>query len=75
MRELLGDRVTDVGPTRRMVAHRPFANGAEFRDYFKAVYGPTIAVYAGSPTTPRGPPPSTAALADLGDRYVTAGGA
>ena len=22
-----------------------FADGAEFRDYFKAVYGPTIAVY------------------------------
>ena len=28
-----------------MLAVDHFADGAEFRDYFKTVYGPTIAVY------------------------------
>ena len=42
---LLGDRVSDVDmPRARTDGHR-FADGAEFRDYFKAVYGPTIAAY------------------------------
>jgi SAM-dependent methyltransferase len=45
VRALLGDRVTDVVTERRMLDVGRFADGAEFRDYFKAVYGPTIAVY------------------------------
>lgn len=42
---LLGDRVTDVVTERRTLTVDHFADGAAFRDYFKAVYGPTIAVY------------------------------
>jgi ubiquinone/menaquinone biosynthesis C-methylase UbiE len=45
VRALLGDGVTDVVMERRMLTVTAFANGAEFRDYFKALYGPTIAVY------------------------------
>jgi ubiquinone/menaquinone biosynthesis C-methylase UbiE len=42
---LLGDRVTDVVTERRMLTVDQFADGDEFRDYFKAAYGPTISVY------------------------------
>jgi ubiquinone/menaquinone biosynthesis C-methylase UbiE len=45
VRALFGDRVTDVVTERRMLTVDHFADGAEFRDYFKAVYGPTISVY------------------------------
>jgi SAM-dependent methyltransferase len=45
VRALFGDRVTDVVAQRRTLPVTHFADGAEFRDYFKAVYGPTIAAY------------------------------
>lgn len=41
---LLGDRVEGIRARRGNVAI-PFRTGAEFRDYFKRRYGPTIAVY------------------------------
>ena len=45
VRDLLGDQVADVSAERRRLPVDAFADGAEFRDYFKARYGPTIAVY------------------------------
>lgn len=45
VRELLGDRVVDVVAERRILDVDRFSSGAEFRDFFKATYGPTIAVY------------------------------
>lgn len=45
VRALLGDRVTDVSTERQMLTVDQFTDGAEFRDYFKNFYGPTIAVY------------------------------
>jgi len=45
VRNLLGDRVTDVVATTRTLTVGHFASGEEFRDYFKRNYGPTIAVY------------------------------
>jgi SAM-dependent methyltransferase len=45
VRALLGDRVTDVVTERRSLTVDHFPDGAAFRDYFKAVYGPTIAAY------------------------------
>ncbi len=45
VRTLLGDRVTDVAVRRQTVTVDRFATPAEFRDYFKTNYGPTIAVY------------------------------
>ena len=45
VRELLGDRVRDITATRRTLVVDNFKTPAEFREYFKNVYGPTIAVY------------------------------
>ena len=45
VRALLGDRVTKVHAEVRSLPVARFASGEEFRDFFKAVYGPTIAVY------------------------------
>jgi ubiquinone/menaquinone biosynthesis C-methylase UbiE len=52
VRELFGDRVTGVVAHRKTVPIRHFAAPADFREYFKTHYGPTIAVYraiAGDP--------------------------
>jgi SAM-dependent methyltransferase len=45
VRALLGDQVTDITADRQTVTVDCFASPAAFRDYFKASYGPTIAVY------------------------------
>jgi SAM-dependent methyltransferase len=54
VRDLLGDRVTDVVARRQSVRVDRFGRPAEFRDYFKARYGPTIAVYRGIAGDPAG---------------------
>ncbi len=45
VRALLGDRVTGISAQRGTVRVDLFAQPADFRDYFKARYGPTIAAY------------------------------
>jgi SAM-dependent methyltransferase len=45
VRSLLGDRVTNVTARRQRVRIDRFGEPQSFRDYFKARYGPTIAVY------------------------------
>lgn len=45
VRGLFGDRVTDVGAHRRSVTVDRFDSPDAFRDFFKANYGPTVAVY------------------------------
>jgi SAM-dependent methyltransferase len=45
VRELMGDRVTDVQAVRRTVRVEQFAAPEEFRDFFKATYGPVIAAF------------------------------
>jgi len=47
VRALLGEAVTDVVARRQTVAIDRFAHPGAFLDYFKANYGPTIAVYRG----------------------------
>ncbi|MFF9915378.1 class I SAM-dependent methyltransferase [Streptomyces sp. NPDC013457] len=42
---LLGDGVTDVEARRQALRVDRFARPEEFRDFFKACYGPTIATY------------------------------
>jgi len=52
VRELFGDRVTDLDLQRRTVIMDHCADPTEFREYWKRNYGPTIAVYkfnAGEP--------------------------
>ena len=45
VRELLGDRVSDLSGRTAALAVSQFATPEAFRDYFKRNYGPTIAVY------------------------------
>nr|WP_297414018.1 class I SAM-dependent methyltransferase [uncultured Nocardioides sp.] len=45
VRELFGDRVERVVAERRMQRIDRFGSPEEFRDFFKANYGPTIAAY------------------------------
>ncbi|MFJ4861821.1 hypothetical protein [Streptomyces sp. NPDC088748] len=45
MHELLGDAVTDVEARRRTVRVDRFTGPTDFREFFKACYGPTVAVY------------------------------
>lgn len=47
VRALLGDAVTEVVARRQTVTIDRFAHPSAFRDYFKANYGPTVAVYRG----------------------------
>jgi hypothetical protein len=45
VRDLLGDRVRDITATKRTLVVDNFKTPTDFREYFKNVYGPTIAVY------------------------------
>ncbi|MFD7078843.1 class I SAM-dependent methyltransferase [Streptomyces sp. NPDC059918] len=45
VRGLLGHRITGVEARRQTVRVDRFARPADFREFFKATYGPTIAVY------------------------------
>jgi SAM-dependent methyltransferase len=67
---LLGERVTDLVTEHRMLTVDQFAGGAEFRDYFKTCYGPTIAAYRGIAGEPEQVAALDAALAELGDRQL-----
>jgi SAM-dependent methyltransferase len=70
VRELLGDRIADFTATRRTLGVDRFADGAAFRDYFKAHYGPTIAAYQGIASEPDRVGALDAELAELGDRFL-----
>lgn len=70
---LLGERVTDVQARRGALAVDRFADGAAFRDYFKACYGPTITAYRGIADDPEKVAELDAALAGLGDRALAGG--
>lgn len=74
VRALLGDRVTDVRAEVRSLPITRFARGTEFRDFFKAVYGPTIAVYKNVADDPARTDELDAALLDLTDRFQNADG-
>lgn len=45
LRELFGERVTDLQTRRQTVTFDGFAGPTEFREYWKRNYGPTIAAY------------------------------
>jgi ubiquinone/menaquinone biosynthesis C-methylase UbiE len=66
---LLGDRVERIQARRQSVAI-PFATGAEFRDYFKQRYGPTIAVYRNLGGDAERATALDRALAELGDQNL-----
>ncbi|WP_448809001.1 class I SAM-dependent methyltransferase [Agromyces bauzanensis] len=74
VRDLLGDRVTDVMTVREPIEIR-FATGEAFRDYFKKNYGPTIAVFNRIAGDPDQVAALDAALAELGNNALDASGA
>jgi SAM-dependent methyltransferase len=71
VRALLGDRVTDVVTERRMLTVEQFADGAEFRDYFKTLYGPTISVYRNIEDDPDRVAALDADIAQVGDSVLS----
>jgi len=73
VRNLFGDRIDDVSAVRESVTIDRFATGAEFRDYFKSHYGPTIAVYGRIADDAAQVAELDAALAELGDSHITDG--
>ena len=70
VREIFGDRVTDVRAVRESVRFDRFATGEEFRAYFASHYGPTIAVYNRNADDPAAVAAIDEALRGLGDRAI-----
>lgn len=73
VRELLGDQVSGLCADRWSVSIDSFATGAQFRDYFKACYGPTIAAYRSLADDTGRVAELDAVLADLGDGWIRDG--
>jgi ubiquinone/menaquinone biosynthesis C-methylase UbiE len=73
VRTLFGDRVTDLVAHQQNLRVDRFADGAEFREFMKANYGPTIAVYRFIADDPTRVAALDADLAALGDRFLTDG--
>jgi ubiquinone/menaquinone biosynthesis C-methylase UbiE len=73
VRRLFGDQVTDLVAHQQTLRVERFATGAEFRDFFKAHYGPTIAVYRFLAENPARVEALDADLAALGDRAISDG--
>jgi len=67
--ELFGDRVDDVKAIVERLQVDTFATPEEFRDYFKACYGPTIGVYKNIADDPAKVVSLDAELADLARRH------
>jgi SAM-dependent methyltransferase len=73
VRDLFGDRVSDLVARQQTLRVDRFADGAEFRDFFKRNYGPTIAVYRSLSADPAKAEALDADLAALGDRFLQDG--
>jgi SAM-dependent methyltransferase len=69
VRDLLGDRVTDVVARRQTVTVGGFASPEAFRDFWKSVYGPTIVAYRGIADDPERTAALDRELAALVARY------
>ncbi|SOX52863.1 methyltransferase domain-containing protein [Mycobacterium ahvazicum] len=70
VRALLSDRVVEFSAQRRVLQVDCFADGAAFRDFFKANYGPTLAAYRGIADEPERVAALDTQLAELGSRYL-----
>lgn len=73
VRDLFGDRVEDFVARQQALRVSRFATGAEFRDFFKAYYGPTIAVYRFLADDAEKVAALDADMAALGDRFLDDG--
>jgi ubiquinone/menaquinone biosynthesis C-methylase UbiE len=68
VRELFGDRVTDVRASQQMLRVDTLRAPDAFREYFKTNYGPTIAAYRGIAEDPARVAELDQALLDLAER-------
>jgi hypothetical protein len=75
VRALLGDRVTDVVARTQDLEVGCFPDAVSFREFFKATYGPTIAVYRSIAGDPARVAALDEALLELGRRHDEGGGA
>ena len=75
VRALLGDQVTEITTRRETVRVDRFATPEQFRDYFKARYGPTIAAYRGIADEPERIASLDQELAELARRQSDRDGA
>ncbi|MBI2701989.1 class I SAM-dependent methyltransferase [Mycobacterium gordonae] len=73
VRDLLSDRITGFAARREMLPVATFGDGAAFRDFFKANYGPTVAAYREIAGDPDRVAALDAELAALGDRHLAGG--
>jgi len=73
LRSLLGDQVTNVRVRRQSVRVDLFARPEDFRDYFKARYGPTIAAFRAIAADPDRTAALDAELVGLARRQGTVG--
>jgi len=69
VRELFGDRVTDVTASQQLLRAETMADAVTFREYFKKNYGPTIAAYRGLADDPERAAELDQALLDLVERF------
>jgi SAM-dependent methyltransferase len=67
VRDLFGSTTTDLVARQQSLRVERFSDGAEFRDFMKANYGPTIAVYTSIAGDPAKVEALDADLAALGD--------
>jgi len=74
VRGLLGDRVAEVSASRAVLRVDHFGTPADFRDYFKSHYGPTIVVYRAIADDPEKVAALDRALEELAERYDTGSG-
>jgi SAM-dependent methyltransferase len=73
VRDLFGDRVDDFVARQEALRVDRFADGAQFRDFMKANYGPTIAVYRFLADDAEKVTALDADMAALGDRFLDGG--
>jgi SAM-dependent methyltransferase len=73
VRDLFGERVHALVAQQRMLQVDRFSSGAQMRDFFKANYGPTIAVYRFIAHDADKVAALDADMAALGDRFFDAG--
>jgi len=69
VRDLFGDRVTEVTAQVDTALIDRFADGAQFRDFFKTHYGPTVAAYRNLAAEPERVAALDRDLADLASRH------
>ena len=73
VRALFGDRVTDVTTEKKVATIDDFPGSANFLEYFKRTYGPTIAVYKFISEDPDRVSALDAALNELAESFTEDG--